>query len=265
MKTKSTRIRTSEADEKMLKQAGAKLEAETGRKPMKSRVILTALEKYANDNPVCYYSNDTAISETKKNIEFGKVAIQKFYDQYFEVTEMRLTFDELQTVLAGVGKMHGIAILTEAIESMTLRKKYAEYCETNPAFSFPMESMNKINVSGLIDLAAGFYCPDVQYRFVGLQWQCYGLEDSFIFVIPEQVEKLFTQYRSYATSPIEHEKLAVVQELCSVLNKFLKYSDVSEPRNFNIPFVAEFNPFTDTYQPHEQFIKYTLNRRILIF
>lgn len=262
MKTNRIELKTSDEDEAILKMAAEKFEKQTGKKAMTSRTIMAALDQYAKPEPILFYCNQQAINEVQANVEYGLTAIQQFYDQFFEVTGIRLTLEELQTVLAGCGKMYGIALLTESIEKMCLEKKYAEYLKRNPGFSAPpIEQMEKTDVSSLIDLAAGFYCPDVQNRFVGLQWTVYGLDEGKIYVMADQVEKLFTAHRSFAITPIEHEKLALVKELCSVLNRFLKYNDVSTPHQFQIPYVAHYDVFSNTFKPHEQFVKYTLNFR----
>ena len=259
MKSNRIEIRTSDADENIIQLAADKLERITGTKGMKSRTILAAVKEYATSEPEMFFCNRAAIEEVRLSVEYGIDTLNNFMNEFFDVTGISLNYSELQTALFGVNKMDGKVILTESIEQLVSEKKCEEMREKYPDFMFTKDQIKPVDISKLVDLAVNFNFPVVQTKEPGIYWSVYGIENGKIHVIPEQLEKLFIPYRSYAESIIEHEKLTLVKELCRVLNQFLKYSDVSTPQQFTIPYVVEYDVFSNTFKPHSQFVKYTLN------
>jgi len=256
MKNQRIEIRTSPEDEKLLKQAGEKLQTETGKKPIKSRTILAAVKQFATSEPELFFCNRIAIEETEKHIEYGCKLLQNVVTEFQVVTNYSLTFEQLKTVLKGINAMGSLVILKEAIEQMVTSLIYTEQQKKYPDLNFSPDQVKIPDLSSILGIAAQNNFPWIQNHDIGIFWHVYEISEGKIIVNPVELEKICERYRIYAATSEERAKLAEVKKLCRVLDNFIK--NVSSPVVLTIPGLCYFDRLTGRFEPSEHYIKYKI-------
>ena len=257
MKTDQINLRTSPEDRELIKQAAKKLQP--GQKHNTSKTIRTAVELAANQVPDLFFINRAAIRHIDKNIVQGQINLQSFISEFQAVAGKLSTLDEVQGLFGKGRYKFGVAD-HDAIKELVINK-LVEGKSTEIGGLILSEAMLKSLVV-LPDLAAVFDSADrvfnvpmvlFQERFY---WNCYAITEGKLIILPEEVEKIKNQYRCYAETAHERQKLAKVRKLCRVLDSFIDGS--ISPEKLDIRNVCYFEPESGRFEPSECYVKYGL-------
>jgi hypothetical protein len=231
MKSKVKRIDllASDQDEKNLQLAARKLGS-----TKISDTIFKSLESFANQMPELFFVNRAGIHQTQSNVNSGLILLQKFADEYKRITAQNCTMEDLQLMLEGLFAFDSEKILHRAITEHitqisieTLRKKYPDQLINEaPAkdLTILFELSHELN-----------FIPEIQ-QHPALYWNVYSLNGNIISVRQDQLELLLQNYRYYASTPEQLQKLAKVKKLCQVMNELLQDKELIPDRIFSLVY-----------------------------
>ncbi len=250
MKDTQVNFRVSDEEKNLLMEAAESFEAATGKRPSQSKVILHAVEQLANAKPELYFVNREAIKQLDAISEFCQVHLQNFADEFFNVTGLQITFDQLQYCFAHTGKLGSKNLTEEAIRQTVHDALFTDIASKlqNTGFVVTNENVPVKDLSGLFDIASKMEnCPTLQIGSpVTIFWGTFDLTDGKISVIDSEVERLKEPYRFYATTPDELKKLAKIKKLCQVLNELCEDKNLVPEQIFRLVFwdreAARFSP-----------------------
>jgi hypothetical protein len=247
-----TEIRVSAEDLALLKKAAKKLQAETGRKSLTSRVIINSVKEYAEAEPEVFFCNRVALRQVDTNIEAGRVMLQAILDQCLAIG-VTVNLDEIQ-LWYGTGRQFMVSN-KEAIKEMIINRLF-EKQKHLWGLQFSRENILVPDLTDLIEAAGKLiHIPEINFREVGILWDCYSVTVGQISVIPEQIEIVKSQFRAIASTPAERAKLNKVKTLCRALDAFI--GSVS-PEKLNIPGVCYYDSESNRFEVSETFVKYGL-------
>jgi hypothetical protein len=259
MKTNRIGLRTSKTDNLNLGKAAKKLHEQTGEKHNASKTIRTAIELAANQEPELFLINRPAIRDIDLNISQGQTNLQSFISEFQAVAGKPLTLDEVQGLFGEGRYKFGVAD-HNAIKELVINK-LVEGKSTVVGGLKLSESMLKSLVV-VPDLEHLFEIADKVFKITMVlfqeqfYWNCYSIADVKVIIVPEQVEQIKNQFRCYAETAQERQKLARVKNLCRVLDSFL--TDIISPEKLNLAGICYFDPESSRMEPSEQYVKYGL-------
>jgi hypothetical protein len=257
MKSDQINLRTSSEDRELIKQAAKKLQP--GQKQNVSKTIRAAVELVANQVPDLFFINRPAIRDIDKNIEQGRAKLQVVINEFNAVTGKTLTIDELQKfVFDGRSKymVPNYDYIREQVTTKLIEGKSGEIVGLQlseaklrelvviPDLSLLMEAVKDIGNVSMVMFREMFY------------WNAYQISDGKVIIIPEQVELIKNQFRCYAETAQERQKLVKVRNLCRILDSFIE--DSISPEKLNIAGLCYFDLESGRFEPSEQYIKFGL-------
>jgi hypothetical protein len=257
MKTDQLNLRTSPEDKALLKKAAKKWQSETGRKSMISRVVLNSVKEYAEAEPEMYFCNRVAIRQVEQNISQGQINLQSFISEFQAVAGKPLTLYEVQGLFGEGRYKFGVAD-HNAIKELVINK-LVEGKSTVVGGLKLSESMLKSlvvvpDLEHLFEIADKvFKIPMVLFQ-EQFYWNCYEITNAKVIIVPEQVERVKNQFRCFAETAQERQKLARVRNLCRVLDSFIDGKSIS-PEKLNIMGVCYYDAESNRFEPSEKFIK----------
>jgi hypothetical protein len=260
MITKDKRIdlKASAQDELLLQKAASKMMAETGGKVNVSKVLFHSVKEYVSQEPELFFCNRNAIRQAEQNIEAGREKLQAVIDQCRAIG-VSVTIGQVQGWF-GTGRgsfmVANEQAIRETVVSLLLEKQLDKY----PGLQFTRDNVAVGDLEPLFETAREIiYLPDVNYREVGVYWSSYSISEGRVSVIPEEVEKVKEQFRCYATTTEQREKLARVKTLCRALDAFMKGKDVPYD-NIALRGICYYDSETGRYEPSEQYIRFGLTQ-----
>lgn len=254
MKTDQINLRTSAEDKQLLEKAANKLQKETGRKPMTSRVILKSLEEYANQPPEMYYCDRTSIRQIDVNVEYGRLHMENVISDFKKLTGEILTLQELEVMFVDRRALGSGQIIKNAISECVAKKLYDQLKRDYPGMPVNIDTV--LDDKDLSDLfKAGddlTKIPEIGMQDV-IYYQCYKIGPvGEITVLTDQVERIKDNYRATANSPLELQRLAKIRSLCEMLNSFLTDKDFLPEQ---IPALFYFDRESARFEPTGAYIK----------
>jgi hypothetical protein len=232
--------------------------AVTGGKVNVSKVLFHSVKEYVSQEPELFFCNRNAIRQAELNIEAGREKLQAVIDRCRDIG-VTVTMQQIQSWY-GTGRASFMVASEEAIRetviSLLLEKQLVKY----PGLQFTRDNVKVPDLEPLFDAAREIiYLPDVNYREVGVYWSSFSISEGRVNVIPEEVEKVKEQFRCYATTPEQREKLARIKALCRALDAFMKGKDVPY-ENIVLKGICHFDSETGRYEPSEQYIRFGLTQ-----
>src|ERR1035437_1737578 len=169
-KTKRIDLTASQEDEKNLRIASKKLGS-----TKVSQVIFDSVAKVANES-VTFWADRAALKQIDSNVTLGLIHLQKFLDQFKELTGQNLTRDELENTFLGVGKLGSAAILEESIRQLVTEKLYEQKKLKYSDLKVTYEMLPDTDLTGLFKIAENLdLLPGVKMQYVGIFWRVYSV------------------------------------------------------------------------------------------
>ena len=252
-KVKRIDLKASEVDEKNLQKAAQKMGT-----TKVSKVIFNAVENFANQPPELFFCDRDSIRGIERTVNYGLIYLQKFVDEFKAVTGLTLTLAEMEVVFEGLGKLYSQSIVQEAIRQTVLTKSYQKLKAEHPDFTFSIDNVPEKDLTALFEIADQVTnVPEVR---IGMRpvifYHCYTINGGILSVILDEVEKLKSNYRFYATSPAELKKLQKVKNLCQALNEIMEDPEILPDKIFTLIY---FDFEAKRFSPSGAYIKYNLN------
>lgn len=255
MKTNRVELKTSDEDEKLLQKAADKLEKETGKKAMKSRTILAAVEHYTRPEPILIFENLKALNEIQENIEYSLAHLQKIVDCYFSVANEIPTIEELQS-LFGSSNRNFLVCDFEQLKEQIFKKLHNQLQKKHKDMVVTRQNIPTPDFDKLVDACSELINAPCVNIYEVFYWQCYLIQDRRVTLLDDQVEKLRSFYRSFAATTDEIKRLKDVQKLCDMMNSVF-LSNVSSGLKLEIPGLVNFDPILGMV-PGNIYVKYQL-------
>jgi hypothetical protein len=253
MKNKTLRIdlKASEADEKLLQKAAAKLGTN-----QVSKTIFGAVEQVANQ-PVEFHADRIAIRQTLENVEFGRVHLTNFIQEFFALIQQWPTKQDLQICLESVGSLGSHNLIQEAILEVVFKKLYDRMVLAHPDMVIDPSNVPEKDITGLMTEATKLNSiPEIRMHWTGILWDTYEIsKEGEVTVIDAEVEKMNSAHRFYASTPEELQKLGMVNSLCESLNAFLKDKQVIPEKLFTVVY---FDKELGRFAPSGSYVKFNL-------
>jgi hypothetical protein len=82
-------------------------------------------------------------------------------------------------------------------------------------------------------------------------WQCFNIQDNKVEIITEAVEAVKNQWRVYAVTPDEKERLVWLRKICSLLDT----RKLANPAQLIIPGFVFWDAEAGVYSPMQGYIK----------
>jgi hypothetical protein len=212
------------------------------------------------ERPELFFINRSAIRQIEQNIVQGQTNLQSFISEFQSVTEKPINFYEAQG-LFGTGRTKFGVADHDAIKELVINK-LVEGKSTSVGGLLLSESILKSlvvlpDLNPLFEIADNvFNIPELVYQ-ERFYWNCYQITDGKVIIIQEQIEQIKNQFRCYAETLEERQKLAKVRNLCRTLDSFLTDTKIS-PEKLNIKEVCYFDAESNRFEPSEYYVKYGL-------
>jgi hypothetical protein len=161
-------------------------------------------------------------------------------------------------MFAGLGKLGSETIIKEAIKELVTKKLYDKLKQDHPDFTFDYSNLPPKDLSNLFKATDKLnFIPDLKMHFVGIYWSCYEItKEGKIITLQNQVDKLTDNYRFFASTAAELQKLSLVKSLCESLNSFLKDPEIIPEKIFTTVY---FDQEAKRFAPSGSYVKYNLN------
>jgi len=262
MKNDQINVRTSPEDKETLKKASQKLEQETGEKHDTSKTIRESVRRVAEETPDLFFVNRPALRDLSINLESGRVMLQKIVDYCNEIG-ISVSIDKIESWFGTGGKSLMVAN-REAITETVISGLLIIQTEKYPGLKFNRSQIVLPDLTPLYETAEQLiFIPDVNYREVGLLWNCYNLDrEGKVCIDITKVELVQNQYRAYAVTAEHKSRLARVRTLCRALNAFIADKDVPV-ENVVLKAITYFDQEAGRFEPSEQFVLYGLTPRLI--
>ncbi len=258
MKTDQINIRASKADKALIEKAGKKLHNETGKKPMTSRVIMRSIESYVEHKPDLFFVNRQAIREIDNNIRVGQIMLQEFVNELSACLPGLVICIEDIEPLFGRSRLKLMVADHDRIRDFVIEKLFIKQQANYPGLKFTRDSIDLPDLTKVFLAADSLInIPEVQFREVGLFFGAYLIEGGIVSVIPSKVEQIKDQYRCYAITPDEKQKLTKARALCETLSLFVT-DEKFPPERLNIQGICFWDDEAGRFEPVERYVKYTL-------
>lgn len=257
MKTNTVNLRVSEADEVNLKQAAENLSILTDQKPSLSKAIRAGVKILAEQDPnkpeLCSI-NRKALRDLDANVEYGKEHLQPIIDNYPEAVGSLPTIEE---IAGWFGKYRSNYLVpnNELIRESIVQKLYLQQRAMYPGLRFSIENIDLkslgVNIDPLIEICGQLiFIPSVEMRDV-MYWRCFEIRDNRVEILPEAVETVKNQWRVYAVTSEEKNRLSVIKKLCTVMDSI----KLTNPAQMNIPGIVVYDDEAGVYIAAEHFVK----------
>jgi hypothetical protein len=162
-------------------------------------------------------------------------------------------------VFEGLFQLGSQTIIQQAIRETVTKKLYYKLKANNPDFEFSYDNLPAKDLSNLFAAADELSNVPPINLHDEFHWNAYQVSECKVTIIPEQVEKLKENYRYYANSPAELQKLAKVKLLCEYLNSFLTDPEVLADRIFTLVY---FDQEAAKFAPSGAYVKFNLTPQI---
>lgn len=258
MKNKLINIRTSEEDRAALNRAAVKLSEQTGKKANVSKTILAAVKVVADLKPELFFCNRQAIRDLDNNIEAGRKLLQSLVDELAKAAPgITVTIADISRWF-GTGRNDFMVAKTIAIRDFVISALFEMQREKYPDLQFNRENIIAPDLSEVLEAAAKMISvPSVNWRETGIFWSAYEIAGGTVTVIPAKAEEIKNQFRCYAETPEERQRLSKVRELCERMNAFIK-GESFDPARLNIPDVCHYDHESGRFEPSELYVKFSL-------
>lgn len=258
MKDERINLVISPEEKKLLRKAAKNLSFETGAKENTSEAIRHSVKKYAEldlTKPELYFLDRIGIRQTLENVEWGQIHLTSFIKEFFAVTGQYLTKEELQLCFEGIGKLGSQSILQSAISELVTKKLYDRLVASHPDMTVTLDNIPQKDLTELFSIADQVNnIPEIKMYFIGIYWDTYNVSESgAVSILSDQVEKLYNNYRFFASSALELQKLAKVKELCECLNSLLKDKEILPAYIFSLVY---YDGEAAIFSPTGSYIKY---------
>lgn len=269
MKDEQVHLKISHEEKSLLRKAARNLNVENGKKENVSAAIRHSIKKYAEldlTRPECYFIDRPAIKAIDRNVNFALIHLQKFCDEWKTVTGQNCTLEELQVMLAGIGSLGSQATIQNAITEAVTIKLHEQHCKRHPEYEFPIDQIKTGNLTTLFAIAdtlnSKIPMPRIEMNS-SIYWSCYSCTGNILSIILKEVEKLKDAHRSYASTPAELKRLAMVKKICLALNEALTDDDAKE-NPLKLLSAAYYDPESAKYEVTGAFVVYPLAPRMFI-
>lgn len=263
MKEERVNLKISPEEKSLLRKAAKNLKFETGAKENISAAIRHSVKKYAETDltkPECFLIDRDAIKQIDSSINIGLISIQKFLDEFKELTGSALTRDECESIFKAVGKIESTQKIQTAIEETVKAKLYNKLGAAYPEMVVTSDNIPAKDLTILFEIADQLdSMPLVKMHFAGIYWHCYSITGNVVSIIPDQVESMKSGYRFYANTPEELQKLAKVKKLCEVMNELLEDKEIIPDKLFTLVY---FDKEAARFSPSGSYIKYNIEPQI---
>lgn len=264
MKDGQITMRLSGEEKTLLRKAAKNLSFETGAKEDISKAIRHSVKKYAETDltkPELFLCDRDAIKQIDSNINYGLIYLQKFLDEFKEITGQSLTRDELENIFSSIGKLGSESRIQSAIQEQVNSKLYNRLVKAHPDMVVSFDNVPQKDLTSLYEIANNLdSVPMVKMRFAGIFWNCYSVTGNVVSVIPDQAEHTKSGYRFYASTPEELQKLAMVKKLCQVINELLEDKEIIPEKIFTFVF---YDNEAGIYSPSGAYVKFNHQPKIL--
>lgn len=191
-----------------------------------------------------------AVRDIERNIEKTAALIREVIPVWQFLSDQPLTIELLQEFTAG-GQ-----VATEKIKLMLKRELAAKANLTSPYFDQAkvLDMMATPEIGALVDLLEEFskiMAPG--FRQV-VYWQCFAIEGDQVKILPDLVERIKDQYRSFADTPEEVDRLALANGIIEGMDRLReKFPDIPASKFILYGLVTEQE---GQLMPSEIFVKY---------
>lgn len=258
MKDRRIDVRASSSDISTLRRASKNLEEMTGQKQNASKTMLTAVKIVADNKPDLFFVNRQAIREIENNIRQGQVMLQDFVNELSACLPwLLLRIEEIESFF-GHSRLRLMVADHEKIRSFVIDRLYQNQQAKYPGLKFTRDNIDLPDLSKVLLVADKLIdIPEVQYREVGLFFRAYLIEGDMVMIVPSTVEQIKDQYRCYATTTDEKQRLAKARRLCETLTAFVRSEKIT-PEHLNIKGLCSWDDEAGRFEPVERYVKYTL-------
>jgi hypothetical protein len=251
-KTKRIDLTANAGNEKSIQ----KVHKKYGTKTL-SETIFKAVDMAAER--VEYHCDRVALKLTDSNVNFALIHLQMFADEMKKITGQNCTLAELETCLAGLGKLGSTQILQSAITEAVNKKLFQKSVQKYPDLTVVPEMIPAKDLTTLFEISetidSQIPMPRIQMNS-SVYWSCYSMTGGVISVIQSELEKLKSAYRFYAETPDELRRLELITGLCTSINKILEDPDAKDyPQQIlnTVYYDSELGRFA----PNGLFVKYS--------
>jgi hypothetical protein len=258
MRNKRLEVRASESDFQALTIAKANLEQMTGKKQNASKTVRAAVKMAAENKPVLFFCNRNAIRDVDNNINTGQGLLQALVDELIKAAPgINFTITDISRWF-GASRNNFMVENPGAIREFVISELFEMQRGKYPGLQFTRENVIVPDLSEVFEAASKIISvPSVNWRETGIFWSAYEIAGGTVTVIPAKAEEIKNQFRCYAETPEERQRLSKVRELCERMNAFIK-GESFDPARLNLPDVCHYDHDSGRFEASEMYVKFSL-------